>query len=459
MRSRLLILFSVILFCSPFISAQVKKTEPSLTRVLFVFDASNSMKTKHKNTTRIQGAKELFYKFIDSLNKQKNIQFALRMYGHTVKYPPGDCKDSKLVVPFGKNNVALIKSKVSEAKPTGITPIEHSLTESANDFPDTKAVNMIILITDGIEECEGDPCAARHKLMEKGIVFKPFIIGIGLTVEQIKTFECVGDYFDFDNANLVTDISSIISKQKLNKTSSQVNLLDSKSLPTETNVNMTFYNTSSGNYVYNYIHTLNQKGNPDTLYLDDFPTYKVIAHTIPPTESKEVKLTQGKHTIIPIDAPQGFIELRRPSGVYNFNEKIKSIVRKSTGNMQTLNVQVMNTTEKYIIGNYDLEILTLPRTYMNAVTVAQSQTKLIELPNAGMLSVKALDNGDGSIYKDTKKLEWVCNLNTTTSQVYYLQPGNYRIEWRAKSLKGSIYTIEKKFTIKSDVETKVELYK
>ena len=47
------------------------------------------------------------------------------------------------------------------------------------------------------------------------VVFKPFIIGIGLTVEQIKTFECVGDYYDFDNTNLVSDISSIISKQKL----------------------------------------------------------------------------------------------------------------------------------------------------------------------------------------------------------------------------------------------------
>lgn len=441
------------------VKAQVKKTEPTLTRVLFVFDASKSMKTQHNKTTRIQGAKELFYKFLDSLNKQKNIQFALRMYGHTVKYPPGDCKDSKLVVPFGKNNVALIKSKVAEAKPTGITPIEHSLIESANDFPDTKAVNMIILITDGIEECEGDPCKARMKLMEKGIVFKPFIIGIGLSVEQIKTFECVGDYYDFDNSNLVKDISAIISKQKLNKTSSQVNLLDSKSFPSETNVNMTFYNTATGSYVYNYIHTLNQKGNPDTLYLDDFPTYKVIAHTIPPTESKEVKLSLGKHTIIPIDAPQGFIELRRPMGVYNFNEKIKSIVRKANGNMQTLNVQQMNTTEKYITGSYDLEIFTLPRTYIYGVKVEQSQTKLIELPNAGMLTIKALDNGDGSIYKDSKKLEWVCNLNNTTSQTYYLQPGNYRIEWRAKSLKGSIYTIEKKFSVKSDIETRIELYK
>ena len=449
----------VLLFVSPVVNAQVKKTEPTVTRVLFVFDASNSMKTKHGDKTRIQGAKELFYKFIDSLSTQKNMVFALRMYGHTVKYPPGDCKDSKLVVPFAKGNATLIKSKVSEAQPTGITPIEHSLTEAANDFPDTKAINTIILITDGIEECEGDPCKARQKLMEKGIVVKPFIIGIGLSPEQIKTFECVGDYYDFDDTSTLTDINTIISKQKLNKTSSQVNLLDTKSLPTETNVNMTFYNTATGKYVYNYIHTLNRLNNPDTLYLDDFPTYKVVAHTIPPVESKDIKLTQGKHTIIPIDAPQGFIELKRPQGVYNYNERIKSIVRKSNSNMQTLNVQQMNTVEKYITGSYDLEILTLPRTYINAVKVEQSQTKLIELPNAGMLTVKALDNGDGCILKDTKKLEWVCNLNSSTSQVYYLQPGNYRIEWRSKALKGSIYTIEKKFKISSDMETKVELYK
>lgn len=441
------------------LAAQVKKIEPAITRVLFVFDASNSMKAKHGDKTRIQGAKDLFYKFIDSLSRQKNIQFALRMYGHTVKYPPGDCKDSKLVVPFSIGNAALIKSKVSEAQPTGITPIEHSLTESANDFPDGKAINMIILITDGIEECGGDPCAARLKLMEKGIVFKPFIIGIGLSPEQIKTFECVGTYYDFDNASTITDISSIISKQKLNKTSSQVNLLDSKSLPSETNVNMTFYNTATGKYVYNYIHTMNRLNHPDTLYLDDFPTYKVVAHTIPPVESKDIKLTPGKHTIIPLDAPQGFIEMKRPQGIYNYNERIKSIVRKANGNMQTLNVQQMNTTEKYITGTYDLEILTLPRTYINAVKVEQSQTKLIELPNAGMLTLRALDNGDGCILKDTKKLEWVCNLSSANAQTFYLQPGNYRIEWRSKALKGSIYTIEKKFTIRSDMETKVELYK
>ena len=232
-----------------------------------------------------------------------------------------------------------------------------------------------------------------------------------------------------------------------------------KKNPTETNVNVSFYDSQTGNYSYNFIHTLNQQYNPDTLYIDDYPTYNVVAHTIPPTYSNNVKLKQGKHTTIIIDAPQGFLEVKRPEGIYNFNQKIRIIITKSNGDKQTLHVQQMSSIEKYIIGNYDLEVLTLPRMYINNVQITQSQTKTLDIPNSGMLTLKALDNGDGSILKDDKKLEWVCNLNNTTSQVYYLQPGNYRIEWRAKSLKGSIYTIEKRFTIIPDVETKVELYK
>lgn len=54
-----------------------------------------------------------------------------------------------------------------------------------------------------------------------------------------------------------------------------------------------------------------------------------MAHTIPPAESKEIKLTVGKHTIIPIDAPQGFLQINRQMGVYNYNEKVKCIVRKN----------------------------------------------------------------------------------------------------------------------------------
>ena len=453
--------FSIVLllFCSLFFYGQ-KKTSAKPTRILFVFDASNSMKSIHQNATRIEGAKNLFFKFVDTLSKDKSLQFALRMYGHTVKYPPGDCGDTKLIVPFSANNLTLIKQKVKEAKPTGITPIEHSLTQAANDFPDNKANNIVIIITDGIEECGGDPCKARQKLMEKGIVFKPFIIGIGLTPEQIKTFECVGTYFDYDDDGTFADISKIIQQQKLNKTTAQVNLLDTKSLPTETDVNMTFYDVNRKAYKYNYIHTLNYKGLPDTLYLDDYPTYKVTVHTIPPVESAEVKLTPGKHTIIPVDAPQGFFSVNRPEGVYNYNEKVKVVVRKA-GTMQTLNVQQINRIDKYLVGNYDIEILTLPRILIAANEIEQSKQKSISIPNAGMLQLKSIEAGDGCIMvqRPGERLEWVCNITSQSIQNYYLQPGNYVATWRARSLKGSIYTVEKKFKVNSDVQTTVEFYR
>jgi Ca-activated chloride channel family protein len=455
MRSTTTILFIVLCF----FGFSQKKPIVKQTRILFVFDASKSMIAKHDNTTRMDGAKNLFFKFIDSLSKDKSLQFALRMYGHTVKYPPGDCKDSKLIVPFGMNNTALIKQKVLAATPTGITPIEHSLTESANDFKDNKTNNIVILITDGIEECGGDPCNARQKLMEKGIIFKPFIIGIGLTPEQIKTFECVGTFYDYDNQTTFNNITTIIQQQKLNKTSAQVNLLDINSKPTETNVDLTFYDVSKKEYKYNYIHTLNYKENPDTLYIDDFPTYKVVAHTIPQTESKEIKLSQGKHTVIPIDAPQGYLTIKRPEGVYNYNERVKCVIRKS-GNMNTLNVQLLNATEKYIVGKYDMEILTLPRIHIKQNDIEQSKTKTIEIPNAGVLLIKCLEAGDGCILVNrNEKLEWVCNLSAQTLQTYYLQPGNYVTTWRAKTLKGSIYTVEKKFTITSDSQSIIEFYR
>jgi Ca-activated chloride channel homolog len=455
MKLGLIILYLLVANCA---WSQVKKNLKQ-TRILFVFDASKSMKAPYQKTTRMDGAKNLFYRFIDSLSKDKTMQFALRMYGHTVKYPPGDCKDSKLIVPFAPNNSVLIKQKVSLAKPTGITPIEHSLTEAANDFIDNKTTNMVIIITDGIEECGGDPCKARQKLMEKGIVFKPFVIGIGLTPEQIKTFECVGTFYDYDNSTTFSTITSIIQEQKLNKTTAQVNLLNQESKPLETEVNTTFYDVNTKTYKYNFIHSLNYANNPDTLTLDEYPTYKVIAHTIPPTESKEIKLVPGKHTIIPIDAPQGFLSVRRRDGVYNFNEKVKCVIRKS-GDLNTLNVQSINNTEKYITANYDIEVLTLPRIYLNSNIIEQSKTKIIEIPNAGSVELRCLEAGDGNIlYNRDGRLERVCNLTQQTIQTYYLQPGEYVATWRAKSLKGSIYSIEKKFSIRSDYQTNVSFFK
>ena len=74
---------------------------------------------------------------------------------------------------------------------------------------------------------------------------------------------------------------------------------------------------------YNFLHTINSKGNPDTLTIDPVLSYKVVAHTIPQSQAEgEWKLNPGEHTIIPIDAAQG--ELMVVSG----NKDISCIVRE-----------------------------------------------------------------------------------------------------------------------------------
>ena len=56
-------------------------------------------------------------------------------------------------------------------------------------------------------------------------------------------------------------------------------------------------------------------------------------------------------------------------------------------------------------------------------------------------------------------MEWVCNLNYyKTQQSYNLIPGNYRIVFRPKKSKQSLYTIDKEFQIESGSTTSIKLY-
>ncbi len=429
-----------------------------ITRVLIIFDASNSMSGKWEGKEKMNVAKNLCFQLIDSLSKIPNVQLALRVYGSQVKYPPGDCNDSKLVIPFKPNNVKTIKEYISTLKPTGITPIEHSLIQSASDFPDNKTLNNIILITDGIEECKGDPCKARKFLEEQGIKFKPFIIGIGLSSQQAQSFNCVGNYLDANDKSLYKNISEVITQQKLNKTTLQINLLDIAGRPTETNVNITFYDARKKTYLYNYIHSLNELNNPDTLILPSHITYKVVAHTIPPVESSEFTLNEGTHNIIPLNTPQGALLVQREKGIFNFNEKTRVVIRDKKTH-QILNVQNLNTSEKYLVNDYIIDILTLPLIHQY-VEIQPVKTQSISVPSAGELKIQSLEAGDGSLFLqgNNGKLKWISNLSKETQQTFYLLPGKYVVVWRAKSMRSSIYTIQKEVEIKSNQTYTLKLY-
>ena len=423
-----------------------QKDKP-ITRVLFIFDASQSMYAQWDGNSRMEIAKELLSNMLDSLDNKENLLVGLRCYGHQKPSPPQDCRDTKLEVPFGNNNIPAIKNRLGTLRPKGTTPIAKALESGALDFPTvtSNSRNIVILITDGIEECGGDPCAVSNLYQEKKIILKPFVIGIGLSEEYKKNFECVGTFYDAVNPDEFKNILDVVISQLLNSTTVQVNLLDENEMHTETNVPLSFYDSFSGILQYNFIHTMNSRGNPDTLKIDPVLSYKVVAHTIPQTEAEgDWKLVPGKHTTIPIKCPQGTLSI---SSAIN-TSKVECIVREK-GKTETLNIQQLNTKQRYLTGEYDLEILTLPRIY-ETVRVSQSESTNVKIPEPGLVVLSASSSPYGSIFEVSNELKWVCDLNTKKGrQTLYLLPGKYKVVYRAKNASYSEYTKEKIFKVSS----------
>jgi Ca-activated chloride channel family protein len=428
------------------------------TRILFVLDASGSMYARMETDTRINVAKKLMYKIMDSMARAKDVEVGLRVYGHTSLPSRWDCKDTKLEVPFKPNNHQEIKDKVRTIVPRGTTLIAYALQQAAGDFPlEPKVRNVIILITDGIEECQGDPCAVSEALQSKGVVLKPFIIGLGSTEDFRRAFECVGRYYDANTEEAFDNVLNVVISQALNNTTAQVNLLDAFSKPTETNVNMTFYDAQSGNLLYNYMHTMNEKGKPDTINLDPVYKYRMVVHTIPPVTLSDIEVAAGKHTTIGVDAAQGMLQVKI-AGLTNYQD-LKCLV-KLPSDKSILHVQDANITEKYLTGKYDVEVLTVPRVRLKNIEIKNNQTTSIELPQPGKLSVAAFNQQYvADIYQmERNELVWIMRFPIESKLTnLMMQPGKYKLIYRARGSYRSSQTFEREFIINSGQATNITM--
>lgn len=442
-----LLVFFLALFISSKSEAQVRRA-PVKTRILFIFDQSNSMMANWESGKKIDVAKNVLYKMVDSLSKIENVELALRMYGHQSPVPPQDCSDTKLEVPFGPNNAERIKAKLRSTRPKGTTPIARSLEECGDDFPNcTNCRNIIILITDGIEACGGDPCKIAITLQNKGITIKPFIIGIGLDVKFKEAFECIGDFYNATDEGQFKIIMKEVVHKSLNGTTAEIDLLDSQNNPTETDVPITLFNEKTGEIYRNFVHTMNFRGNPDTLSLPVSITYKMKVHTIPPVIKENIELKEGVHNKIKVKTPQGYLNILHHNGTEL--KGTKCIIRKH-GTMQTINIHEMFETVKYITGKYDIEILSLPRTYLSGIEISQSKTKTVKIDQPGLANIYIPSKGIAGIYKVKKdNVVLVKNINNILRTSVYLQPGHYMIIYRPANVDMTSLSKERHFIIKS----------
>ncbi|MFD2247234.1 vWA domain-containing protein [Pontibacter ruber] len=457
-RKTYFILCMLLLTAAGTAFAQEQKQQPT-TRILFLLDASGSMYGKWEDSDRMTVAKRLLAGLVDSLARYENVEVALRVYGHQFGRERNDCKDTKLEVPFAKKNAEPVKKKLEQIIPRGNTPITYSLQQAAGDFPEVvRSRNVIILITDGLESCGGDPCATSLALQKKRIFLRPFVIGIGIEQEQEKQLNCIGQYFNAADIRTFQNVLTQIVSQTLSKTTVTVELKDEQGKSVPGNVNLTFLNALTGDPEYNFVHYMDSKGKSDVLEIDALLPYDLVVNTVPPVVERKLDIKPGRNNVIPVVAPQGELYLRQ-SGPSPYGQL--SVIVREQDKDRTLNVQRFGSRHNYLAGKYDLELLTLPRIYMKGVEVKQGETNTITFPPPGQLSIPSDVQGYGSIYtlEEDGTQRWVYNLPEQSSKtVLALQPGKYRLVYRMKSAQASKFTDVQEFTIRSGATTTVKIF-
>ena len=143
--------------------------------VEIVVDASRSMWGRIDDEPKMSVAKTILedvsYWFPEDLD------LALRAYGSTSPSESNDCGDSALLVPFSDFNREPIRSAIAGLRPLGQTPIAFALNQASRDFDLQRNDRAVVLVTDGIESCGGDPVQAARDLRALGIIVH--VIGFG----------------------------------------------------------------------------------------------------------------------------------------------------------------------------------------------------------------------------------------------------------------------------------------
>ena len=157
-------------------------------RMVLVLDASGSMWGQIDGKAKIEIAKEVVADLIDQI--PAGFQTGLMVYGHRRK---GDCKDIEMVIPVGPHNAAAMKAKLKGISPKGKTPLSESVKQAAQALRYTEERATVILVSDGLETCDIDPCALAAELAMSGVEFTVHVIGFDISKEDQGRLRCLAD--------------------------------------------------------------------------------------------------------------------------------------------------------------------------------------------------------------------------------------------------------------------------
>ena len=180
--------------------------------ILIILDSSGSMGLTLADKMPAQGEQtKLAIAKQTILNVLKNVpphvHVGLRVYGDKASsWDP--CNDSRLLAPLAPNNRLRISSELISLKPVGATPISYSLSQAIRqDFAGVQGKKTIILVSDGMETCDADPCNVMINMLRHGVNVKIDVLGFGIhDYAATRQLQCVakstfGQYVDAQNAD------------------------------------------------------------------------------------------------------------------------------------------------------------------------------------------------------------------------------------------------------------------
>lgn len=154
---------------------------------ILILDASGSMWGQINGVNKIVIAKDVVEGLVRNLPASQRLGFV--SYGHRRK---GDCGDIETLSEVGTNRSKLI-GQLRGLSPKGKTPLTKSVEHAANTLNYTKNASSIILVSDGLETCEADPCALARTLEKNGLDFTIHVVGFDITEEERAGLQCLAD--------------------------------------------------------------------------------------------------------------------------------------------------------------------------------------------------------------------------------------------------------------------------
>lgn len=407
---------------------KVAAPDANKTRVLIILDCSNSMWDRWQSDAKIKVTQKVLLKFCDSVANQNNIEVALRVFGHLNRNAYG----THLEVPFSANNNYQIQSKIKTLVPQGGCAVSTALENSLNDFPttDEAARNIILIITDGMDDCDGNICNVARQVQMSGVIVQTFILGIGNKNDFQRNLDCAGKFSLVPDEENYTQALYDIFRLSDEKARVVISLTDEEGHLYETETPVAFYDRQTHVVKYSTIYAIDSHYAPDTMTMDPLVAYDAVFYTQPPTVLNNIQLQPGATTDIKLVVEQGGLRVRHEYRRTTLTIPSYPIVVHQHGKTEVLNIQQMGEQSSYLAGDYDIEVLSTPVVKLQNINIQNASNTDLTIPMPGVVNLlKPRGISTGSVFSlEDGQLTWVCNLDPNKSnERILLMPGEYML--------------------------------